>query len=98
MAKQAKKSRMGRPPLPPERRKRPTMGFRPTAAMRKQIEEAAAASGLSMTQEVERRLERSFATETRAEEIAAAALQGAYDNFGGKGRSSLSWTRARAAT
>ncbi len=54
---------MGRPPLPPEKRKRPSMGFRPTAALRKKLEHEAASSGLSLTQEVERRLERSFGEE-----------------------------------
>ena len=54
---------MGRPPLPPEKRKRPSMGFRPTAEMRSKLEEVAAVSGLSLTQEVERRLERSFSEE-----------------------------------
>ena len=61
MANQKKKPRMGRPPLPAEKRKRPSMGFRPTAQVRRKLEEAAAASDFSMTQEIERRLERSFA-------------------------------------
>ena len=39
------------------------MGFRPTAEIRTKLEEAAAASGLSLTQEIERRLERSFGEE-----------------------------------
>ena len=63
MRKTSKKPKMGRPPLPPEKRKRPSMGFRPTAELRKQLEEAATASGLSLTQEIERRLERSFGEE-----------------------------------
>lgn len=60
MAKTSKKPKMGRPPLSPEKRKRPSMGFRPTAEMRRKLEDAAGASGLSLTQEIERRLERSL--------------------------------------
>ena len=65
MVKKADRPKMGRPPLPPEKRKRPSMGFRPTVELRGRLEKAAAASGLSMTQEVERRLERSFRDEDR---------------------------------
>ncbi len=43
------------------------MGFRPTPELRGELENAAAASGLSMTQEIERRLERSFAEEPWSE-------------------------------
>ena len=60
MAQQKNPARRGRPPLPPEKRKRPTMGFRPTPALRQMIEDASATSGLSLTQEVERRLDQSF--------------------------------------
>ena len=73
MQGRTKKTRMGRPPIPPEKRKRPPMGFRPTPDIRKKIEESAAQSGLSLTQEIERRLERSFWEE--------GAL---YAEFGGK--------------
>ncbi len=65
MVKKADRPKMGRPPLPPEKRKRPSMGFRPTVELRGRLEEAAGASGLSLTQEVERRLERSFIDEDR---------------------------------
>ncbi len=64
MAAPAKARKRGRPALPPNEKKRPSMGFRPSPANRKQIEQAAAKSGLSMSQEIERRLERSFAEET----------------------------------
>ena len=73
MAAPAKARKRGRPALPPEEKKRPSMGFRPTAELRKQIEQAAAQSGLSMTQEIERRLERSFTEE--------ANLQWAYEKI-----------------
>ena len=86
MVKQTQKAPMGRPPLPPEKRKRASMGFRPTLDMRKKLEDAAATSGRSMTQEVELRLERSFETEKRADEIAGIAREFCYDNFGGKHR------------
>lgn len=68
-----KSSIIGRPPLPPEKRKRPSMGFRPTTDLREKLEHASATSGLSLTQEVERRLEQSFLDE--------AAL---VEAFGGK--------------
>lgn len=51
---------MGRPPLPPGKRKRESMGFRPTPELRKKLENAAKESGLSLTQVVERRLDQSF--------------------------------------
>ena len=60
MAKIAKRKRMGRPPLPPGKRKRESMGFRPTPELRRKLEKAAQASGLSLTQVVERRLDQSF--------------------------------------
>ena len=60
MARTPKVTRMGRPPLPADQRKRPSMGFRPTSELREKLESAAAESGLSLTQEVERRLEWSF--------------------------------------
>ena len=90
MPRRTKAARMGRPPLPPEKRKRASMGFRPTSDQRKMLEDAAAMSGLSMTQEIERRLERSFAIETRAKDIAvgvtSGVLEACHDAFGGKGR------------
>jgi hypothetical protein len=86
MAKQPRKPLMGRPPMPPEKRKRVSMGFRPTPELRKKLEDASAASGLSMTQEVEQRLGRSFEAEKRVDEIANIARQNCYDAFGGKGR------------
>lgn len=75
MAKKAEKPRMGRPPLPVNQRKRSSMAFRPTPELRKKLENATAESKLSLTQEVERRLEWSFSDHD-------ARLQG----FGSEGR------------
>lgn len=51
---------MGRPPLPTGKRKRASLGFRPTPELHRKLEKAAKASGLSLTQVVERRLDQSF--------------------------------------
>ena len=51
---------MGRPPLPPGKRRGASMGFRPTPAVRAKLEEAATANGRSMSQEVEERLGQNF--------------------------------------
>ena len=56
----AKKSKMGRPPLPPGKRRGPSMGFRPTPEIREKLEAAARANGRSMSQEIEERLGQSF--------------------------------------
>ena len=64
-----KGKRMGRPPLPPEKRKLQSMGFRPTAEVREGIEKSAASSGRSMAQEIERRLERSLQEEGAARHL-----------------------------
>jgi hypothetical protein len=53
----------GRPALPPEEKKRPSMGFRPTPDLRRRLEAATDASGRSLSQEIESRLERSFSEE-----------------------------------
>ena len=60
MGKKPSKPRMGRPPLPPGKRRGASMGFRPTPEIREKLEEAANANGRSMSQEVEHRLEQSF--------------------------------------
>ena len=60
MAKKPSKPKMGRPLLPPGKRRGASMGFRPTPGIRGKLEEAAKANGRSMSQEVEHRLERSF--------------------------------------
>jgi hypothetical protein len=52
--------RRGRPALPKGAGKRHALGLRATAECRKALEEAAASSGRSISQEIEFRLERSF--------------------------------------
>ncbi len=60
MTKSTKPSRMGRPPLSASQRKRSSVALRLRPAMREKIEKAAADSGGSLSQEIERRLELSF--------------------------------------
>ncbi len=60
MGKAAKRPKMGRPPLPVSERKLPSMAFRPTPDVRRKLEEAAAESGRSMSQEMQSRLEHSL--------------------------------------
>ncbi len=68
MAGKKPTKKMGRPPLPPGERRRASMGFRPTPDIRRELEQAAFANGRSLSQEIEARLEISFAVEqTRAE-------------------------------
>ena len=55
-----KKSKMGRPPLPPGEGKRMPLNMRTTREVRAKLELAAADSGRSLVQEVEHRLEQSF--------------------------------------
>ena len=56
-----KQPKMGRPPLPPGKKRGPSMAFRPTPGVRAKLEEAATANGRSMAQEVQTRLELSLA-------------------------------------
>ena len=57
-----KKSRKrGRPPLPPDQAKRHALGIRTTKTLKERIADAAGASGRSLAQEAEYRLEGSFA-------------------------------------
>lgn len=68
MAGKKATKKMGRPPLPPGERRRASMGFRPTPAIRRELEQTAFANGRSLSQEIEARLELSFAVEkTRIE-------------------------------
>ncbi|MDA1323843.1 MAG: hypothetical protein O3C34_03780 [Proteobacteria bacterium] len=80
LGKVLENKRLGRPPLPPEKRKRSTMGFRPTPAIRKKLEESASATGLSLTQEVERRLDRTFEEDENRKSVTEFVC----DSFGGK--------------
>ena len=63
MGETIKRSKMGRPPLPPGERRGASMGFRPTPQIRAKLEQAAHENGRSMSQEVEARLEASFLDE-----------------------------------
>jgi len=63
MSETIKRSKMGRPPLPPGERRGASMGFRPTPEIRAKLEQAAHENGRSMSQEVEARLEASFLDE-----------------------------------
>ena len=60
------------------------MGFRPTAELRKKIEKVAATSGLSLTSEVERRLEQSFLKENADDRVRQAIVRGIHESFGGE--------------
>ncbi len=70
---QATKKRLGRPPLPPAKRRGHTMGFKPTPDVRQQLREAATANNRSVSKEIEARLERSFSDD-----------EARYDYFGGR--------------
>ena len=85
MTKKSKKPRMGRPPLPADQRKRPSLAFRPTPELRKNLESSAADSGGSLSQEIERRLELSYSDHE-------ARLRG----FGSEGRLKLLRALSRA--
>ncbi len=74
MTKKQSKPKMGRPPLPPNKRRGASMGFRPTPTIRAELEEAARANGRSMSHEVEARLERSFLEFGKEETFLVAQL------------------------
>ncbi len=74
MTKKQSKPKMGRPPLPPDKRRGASMGFRPTPTIRAELEEAARANGRSMSHEVEARLERSFVEFGKEETFLVARL------------------------
>ena len=48
--------KMGRPPLPPEKKRGQTMGFKPTPNIRKLLQEVAEWNGRSVSKEIEFRL------------------------------------------
>ena len=83
-SKTSKKPKLGRPPLPLEKRKRVTLGFRPTPEMHRRLEAAMKQSGLSLTQEVERRLDRSFQEDDADDRVRRATMENAYESFGGE--------------
>lgn len=53
-------AKLGRPSLPPERRKRNNVGIRMRDKLRADLQNAGAANGRSLSEEIETRLERSF--------------------------------------
>ena len=67
------KKRIGRPPKAKEDRKAVNFTFRSRGEMRERLQAAAAASGRSISEEIERRLDWSFQQEDTAKLIAAAA-------------------------
>lgn len=68
-------AKVGRPAHGPELKRSP-MNMKTTATLRARIEEAARHSGLSMSQEVERRLERSFRDDDVVEAIRSRLFAG----------------------
>jgi hypothetical protein len=67
--------RRGRPPLPdPDDVKRYAVGFRTTRSLKERIERAAQASGHSVAEELEWRLERSFIVQNQTETLKALVI------------------------
>lgn len=62
----------GRPPKDPGEGRRPTVTFRCRPSLHRQLQEASAASGRSVSEEIERRLDASFAGPVIAEAAANA--------------------------
>ncbi len=56
-------AKMGRPPLPLEKKRGASMGFRPTPTLREKLEGQAAVNQRSVSQEIEYRLQQSFDVE-----------------------------------
>ena len=68
--------------LPPGEGKRTPLNMRTTRELRERLEREAADSGRSLAQEIEFRLERSFAEEKSQAEISDEAVGGFYTSFG----------------
>ena len=68
--------------LPPGEGKRTPLNMRTTRELRERLEREAADSGRSLAQEVEARLERSFAEEKSRAAISDEAVGGVYASFG----------------
>ena len=77
-SRQTRTKRIGRPPLGPKEGKRAPLSIRTTLDLRADLEKASKASGRSLAQEVEHRLEQSFRHEARAAEIAQTARREAF--------------------
>jgi hypothetical protein len=74
------KKRVGRPPKSPEDRKTVNFTFRSRGQMRELLQAAATASGRSISEEIEHRLEASFQKDNTAD-IAVAAASEAINRF-----------------
>jgi Arc-like DNA binding domain len=83
----AAKKRIGRPPKAKEDRKAVNFTFRSRGDMRERLRAAAAASGRSISEEIERRLDWSFREEdtaTRVGEAAVRAIQSYHEKMMGE--------------
>ena len=78
MARTTKRTKRGRPRLPANEKKLPSLGFRASLETRKKLEAAVARSGRTLSQEVEFRLEQSFLQDDAK-----------FDDFGGKDKYTL---------
>ena len=86
------KKKRGRPALPPGEGKRYPLNMRTTKDVRDQLKAAAAASGRSLVQEVEFRLQKSFSNELTYQGF----MESIYEQFEGKGIYHLMKLLARA--
>ena len=82
MSLKSKKKR-GRPPLPRGEGKRHPLNMRTTKEIRDRLEAAATASGRSLAQEVEFRLEAWFSNEKKNELTHQVLMDNIYEQFGG---------------
>ncbi|GEP06774.1 hypothetical protein [Methylobacterium oxalidis] len=85
----APKKRMGRPPKAPEKGRRQNYTFRMSDADRDRIIDAAARSGRSMSEEIERRIERSLANDEDRDTFGIYIDTSADALFGGRHNLSL---------
>ena len=90
------KKKRGRPPLPQGEGKRHPLNIRTTKEMRDRLEAAATASGRSLAQEVEFRLEASLSNEKKDELTHQVLMDNIYEQFGGRDIYSLMELLARA--
>ena len=81
-----KTNHRGRPPIKAGEAKRSSFNTRLRTEVKDRLSVEASNSGRSLSEEIERRLERSFEAEKRADEIADTARQDCHAAFGGKGR------------
>ena len=82
MTKKPAKQKIGRPRLPPGKKREAPIGFRPTPDMRADLKGAAADKGRSMAQEIQSRLEETFSRDEADDRVREAVLKDIYDSFG----------------